>query len=426
MEAPPPPITFRYLARFRCIGGACEDSCCSHWRIELDDETRARLAALEGDAAVHRALGTLDEMGTPRGEAARRFLPQTPDRDCVFLDEERLCAVQRRHGEEALPLVCTMFPRHTGLVQGRLELTATVACPEVARLVLLPEDAMELDEAPAAVPPRLHLLQSIEAGEAHPYRRHFPLVRSVLLELLTREQHTIDERLFFIAYLAASIHPFYRADTPPDAAFPDDALHHQVGLILHPDAQRHLAGELGAVPFDPSVARVVLETVSVLARAASPRLRSLLTAALADCRVEDGDRALRLDGADELRVTVDRVAAIHHERRGQLPAACAARFDAAIARYFLNLIVQSWFVDRSDLFLHHKALLVRLALIRFLVLGQPGIAAGGAALDGAIVAVFSTVTRAFDHDLALSEALGEAIKAMGASSPLHAARLLKF
>src|SRR5437868_2040932 len=99
MEAQAPSLTFRYLSRFRCIGGACEDTCCGHWRVELDDATRDRLAALEGDSALREALGALDEMTTPQQAAPRRFLPQvnrdrghTGDRsrDCVFLDQERL------------------------------------------------------------------------------------------------------------------------------------------------------------------------------------------------------------------------------------------------------------------------------------------------------------------------------------------------
>ncbi|RMH19968.1 MAG: hypothetical protein D6701_04305, partial [Gemmatimonadetes bacterium] len=65
-DAPRGGLTLRYLTRFSCIGGACEDNCCSGWKIPL---TRADVEGLrrgvrgwrDGEAgfetAVHEQAG---------------------------------------------------------------------------------------------------------------------------------------------------------------------------------------------------------------------------------------------------------------------------------------------------------------------------------------------------------------------------------
>lgn len=424
----PPAVTFRYLQRFRCVGSACEDDCCTGWRIEVDDETRHRLPLLSSRRDAPPELVALAALSAKGDDPAR--LPLKGDGSCVLLDGERLCALQRFAGEEALPLGCALFPRRVGRVHGRLELTATAACPEIARLLLLDEAATrveELPQPPPRLPPSLSPLHEITDDEEHPLRRHYQLVRAALLQLLESSAHSVDERLFFIAYLGASIHPYYRADWPPAPGvhFPLESLRHELGLVLHDEAQAHLARSFADVPFDPSVARVVLENVRLLAVAASPRMAPLLDAALVDCADPSGDLEVALDGRPR-RVSTARAAALHRQRRAALPAEAASRLDGAIARYLENLVVHAGFLATGNLFLHHMGLLVRVALLRFLVLAQPGVPASPELLDRAIVAVFSTVTRAYDHDAGLTTALHDAIKALGPSSPVHAARLLRF
>ena len=52
--ASPPPLAARYVARFACIGPACEDTCCSGWSIPVDRDHYRRLKQVMGGSAAER------------------------------------------------------------------------------------------------------------------------------------------------------------------------------------------------------------------------------------------------------------------------------------------------------------------------------------------------------------------------------------
>ena len=62
-----------------------------------------------------------------------------PDGRCAFLDDERRCEIHARSGADALWNACADYPRRAARTGDRLEISATLGCPEVARLALLGE-----------------------------------------------------------------------------------------------------------------------------------------------------------------------------------------------------------------------------------------------------------------------------------------------
>lgn len=120
--------TFRYLERFRCIAERCEDTCCRGLLIPLSPRDVAELAR-HGVA----------EKAIDREQFGAAVLRKDPSGACVLLSDQGRCGLQERVGHDALPTACADFPRvHVG--KGRV---GTLACPEIARLALLAEDAMD-------------------------------------------------------------------------------------------------------------------------------------------------------------------------------------------------------------------------------------------------------------------------------------------
>src|SRR4029079_17930828 len=62
---------------------------------------------------------------------------------CTFLDDN-WCSIHRRFGEDALPDVCSQYPRRVSQVADRIELTGSISCPEVTRRLLHGERATDL------------------------------------------------------------------------------------------------------------------------------------------------------------------------------------------------------------------------------------------------------------------------------------------
>src|SRR6185437_14705741 len=70
---------------------------------------------------------------------------------CSFLSEQNLCRIQQKFGESYLSNVCSTYPRTSNLVNNILETSATMSCPEIARLAFLNPNKMEFDMKEEAI-----------------------------------------------------------------------------------------------------------------------------------------------------------------------------------------------------------------------------------------------------------------------------------
>lgn len=117
-----------YYDRFRCAAGACPDSCCKEWEVQVDEEAAERYRALPG----------------PQGDRLRQVL-KTQDGEtvmtiengrCPMWNEDGLCCIQLALGEGALCKVCREFPRLTHDYGDFIELGLELSCPEAAKYIL--------------------------------------------------------------------------------------------------------------------------------------------------------------------------------------------------------------------------------------------------------------------------------------------------
>lgn len=115
-----------YYDEFACLAGSCPDTCCAGWQICIDENSLKRYAQV-GGAIGSRVANSIDwEEGT--------FLQH--GRDCAFLNEEKLCDLYTELGSDFLCDTCRMYPRHVEEFDGLREMTLSLSCPEVARMML--------------------------------------------------------------------------------------------------------------------------------------------------------------------------------------------------------------------------------------------------------------------------------------------------
>ncbi len=114
------------LSQFQCLGDKCEDTCCQTWSMQVDEKTYAlyQNEAPELLAAVEPATETPWIM---RKNPATGF--------CIKL-EGGLCGIHKTHGDKFLGDACHFYPRVTRALGGEVLMTATMSCPEIARLSL--------------------------------------------------------------------------------------------------------------------------------------------------------------------------------------------------------------------------------------------------------------------------------------------------
>lgn len=178
------------LDRFQCLAGECPDTCCAGWDTELDVSTRRRweqLPELERDALLQTV--TLEQ----RPGQTTPLLAKDANGSCVHLNAERLCHIQIKHGPEHLPVTCRYFPRLRCDLPWRRYDSASLSCPEIARLVLSEAHSEQLFNT-SSVPGELQSrLLPANALIAHALTR---LVEAVLAE----RRFPLNVRIYFLGW----------------------------------------------------------------------------------------------------------------------------------------------------------------------------------------------------------------------------------
>ena len=195
------------------------------------------------------ALGFASPPTSVDGKGKHALVVLKEDGGCHFLSEDRLCSLQKRYGGDVLSDTCATYPRQVKLVGERIELTAKVSCPEVARLLLLVPDACEVVEIGPDLLERRILHDTLEPATAEPYAAGFDEVRLAMMRLLTQPRFPLASRLAFLGCLADALSPIlYRGvqhrDPPARAralsSFQSSAvlaqLHQEFSQIAVPDA----------------------------------------------------------------------------------------------------------------------------------------------------------------------------------------------
>ena len=98
----------QYVSQFHCIGPACEDSCCIGWRVQIDKATYQRYRECPDKDLRMQMDEKVKRHRTNPTDANYAKIKLNPDGNCPFIDENQLCAIQRKLGEEYLSITCTL------------------------------------------------------------------------------------------------------------------------------------------------------------------------------------------------------------------------------------------------------------------------------------------------------------------------------
>ena len=167
-----------YYKEFSCIAGACRNSCCIGWEIDIDEESMARFDALDtlyGDILRSR-IDRTGEVPHYRLGAEER---------CPFLRADGLCEMILELGEDALCQICTDHPRFRNYFADRTELGLGLCCEAAGELILKRE-----------VPMKLEVLEDDEFPDKTDEEEETLLsFRDMLFSILQDRTCTVDERL---------------------------------------------------------------------------------------------------------------------------------------------------------------------------------------------------------------------------------------
>ncbi len=407
-----------HMTAFRCIGTDCEDTCCRAWEIPITDDDISRLTTGIG---AEGASDMVHRLPDGRGGTVV-VLRKLADGTCTQLDDQRLCTLHARLGEEVLPAVCSSYPKLVARVGDQLELTGRLSCPEVARLALLGD---EVAQVPSAIEPfgRFKVRHDVAIDGTVPYLAPFLAVRDKLIELSMAPGFSVASRLYFIAVLAEKLGAYYHRDATTHEA---ERLAADLAAISEPAVQAELHARRGASSPMDGLGLQVAQGLIYSRLDVAPAFARVVTKAAGSHGVTAG--AGRADMLKQLAtIGPERLWRSHMQRRIGLGAAQTERLDLYLARYCRSYFLQDGFTLSPNLLEHVMLLVLRVALVRFLLVAHPDIGADrdAATTDAAAIEVFYAVTRAYDHNTSIREGLSAMLASRGMLTVDHAAALLK-
>ena len=116
-----------YFEEFHCIGGACPDTCCAGWEVDIDPDTAEYYRQVRGEIGKRLRAAMKDEGEGP-------YFPLCADGRCPFLNRENLCDIYSALGEESLSRVCTEYPRYYNGAGDYEQVDLSLSCMELGRI----------------------------------------------------------------------------------------------------------------------------------------------------------------------------------------------------------------------------------------------------------------------------------------------------
>ena len=116
-----------YYKKFSCIADKCPDTCCGKWQIVIDDDSLEKYEDYNGEYRDELRRKVNWKEGVFRHGRSGK---------CAFLRDDMLCDMYIHMGKDSLCTTCREYPRHTEEFENVREISLSLSCPEVARILM--------------------------------------------------------------------------------------------------------------------------------------------------------------------------------------------------------------------------------------------------------------------------------------------------
>lgn len=354
-----------FTARFSCLGDKCEDTCCKSWSMQVDDATLARYQS--------NAPELLDAVTEGAGGHIMRRDPAT---DFCVKFEDGLCGIHREHGSDFLGDACHFYPRVTRRLANATIMTATMSCPEIARLALFDETAHAFGEGAVDRLPESLKDYAPEGMETEAALK----VHEAFLAAALDAGHTAAHNLACIVSVAHSLGAFGVESWPMAVPF-----YLKSAAERLPEAENNISD-----PFN------LLHALMGIVAAAGQHVRPRLLDTIGDM-----EKALQVELDWEglgIRTTGDSAAA-YREMEAQWNARHAQTFEPVLRRWVATQLSVSLFPFAgfgADVKERALILGVRFATLRLALMSACHVK-GGAVDEAQAVRIVQSIARVLDH-----------------------------
>lgn len=190
-----------YLENFQCIGSACEDTCCIGWNVIIDEKTNSK---------YKKVLGSDYKKFIKRYRSGNKeyLIKMDENGACPLLTDDKLCSIHANYGPSYLSNTCKFYPRITNTLFDSYEQSATMSCPEIARLALKNKDGIEFKEIDMDLSD-LNISGNLKQNtKSSLFLKTFWDIRIFCIQILKTREYSLEERLITIGLFLNGIEKF--------------------------------------------------------------------------------------------------------------------------------------------------------------------------------------------------------------------------
>ena len=380
-------ITATYTEGFRCIGPACEDTCCQGWTIPIDQAANDKFRILPSSPL--RTLLDANIVRTPQSDdgskpATFATFRMTSSNACTLLSEDRLCRIQTECGETFLPHACATYPRIVHVIGNTEEKALTLSCPEAARLVLL-NPALLNASYPVITEPLYRQLQGSDNVESNgSLQPWFWSIRESALGLVLNRTFPLWQRLFLLGVFCRGLDSIAKGE-----------LKSSVPAFLHDFETTVASGTLPALPCNlGQQLDVVLRLAGMLLHSSNIHPRFVECVEAFTAGIGNGPGA-----------TFESLTARYAEAHDSYYRPFFARQPHILENYIINTIIRCQFPfgreamrsgTSASMSREHALLTAQFALIKGFLIGVAGFHGKAFSTDH-VVHTVQSVSKHFEH-----------------------------
>ena len=358
------------MAKFRCLGSECEDTCCKHWTVKVD---KSHYVAIEQLSQKHPELAkivsqSVVELEQPGDEAAYAQIQMDASGFCPFLDGKQLCRLHTIGGIEVLGNTCAFYPRVLYQIDDTLEVAGALSCPEVVRGCLRAENRPGLIEVGSNILPRAHdyrVVHSIDTATANTYERLFPKVRERFAQLAFDPMLTCKQKMYLLCYGSYRLSEHYHNES-------DDAVEAFVNSELQRLSSAQLKDRLlerfNAFEDSEKLGLITIQSIFLIRtqhyenEPLTPYISDIINSYLQE-----------LDSDNPFTTEIDGLYNVYHGRKKAILEVAKSQIEDYLSRHLQNCLLREWYIRFPDPFGYMLMLTLRHAMLRFLLYSHPSI-----------------------------------------------------
>ena len=202
----------KYMLDFKCIGSDCTDTCCAGWDINIDEDTYVKYINSTGELK-ELVQGKFKENKNSYDYLNKGFMILKEKNKCPFLNDNLLCDIHGKVGEESLCITCKRFPRVYNIVDNIYEKSGLASCPEICIKAFLNKNKMEFIEMEEVVDESAIEIRRIIDTEifegSDNLLQYFWDIRVNSINIIQNRNFSIEERLGILKSFYNKIEKYY-------------------------------------------------------------------------------------------------------------------------------------------------------------------------------------------------------------------------